>query len=150
MATKAGGALTLAPLISATWTGKANSDWGNSSNWTPRVVPGSGDTASFNAPDGANTTVSLGAGRTINTILFDVVTAGHQTIGSGGIRDQDLTLNDGGAIRVDSPVINDQRINANVILGTDRSVSSTITFTNDSTTASLTIAGNVTGATSGI
>jgi len=136
-------------LISATWTGNANSDWGNSSNWNPQTVPGSGDTVSFNAP--ADTTINLGlGGRTINTILFGVADAGHYTIGSGGIRNQDLTLNDGGAITVDSPVINDQLINANVILGTDQGTSSTITFTNDSTTASLTIAGDVTPSGSGV
>jgi autotransporter-associated beta strand protein len=145
-----GGAVTLAPLISATWTGNVNSDWGNSSNWQPQVVPGSGDTASFNAPDGSNTTVSLGAGRTINTVLFGAMEAGHYTIGIAGLRrNQELTLNDGGAIRVDSPVINDQRIAANVILGTLQGTSSIITFTNNSTTASLTIAGDLTGSTSG-
>jgi autotransporter-associated beta strand protein len=146
-----GGALTLAPLISATWIGDTNSDWGNSSNWQPQVVPGSGDTASFNVPDTANTTINLGAGgRTINTILFGTSESGHFTIGSGGIGNQDLTLNDGGAITVNSPVINDKLINANVILGTDRSTSSIITFTNDSTTASLTIAGDVTGSRAGL
>ena len=35
-----GGALTLAPLISATWTGNVNSDWGNSSNWQPADCSG--------------------------------------------------------------------------------------------------------------
>ena len=68
---------------------------------------------------------------------------------AGAIRNQELTLNDGGAITVSSPVINDQLINANVILGTDQGTSSTITFTNDSTTASLTIAGDVIASTSG-
>ena len=53
-----GGALPLVPLISATWTGAANSDWGNSSNWNPNTVPGSGDTASFNVP--GDTTINLG------------------------------------------------------------------------------------------
>ena len=145
-----GGALTLAPLISATWTGNANSDWGNASNWNPQTVPGSGDTASFNTDGNGNTTISLGrGGRTINTILFGTADTAHYTIGSGGIRHQDLTLNDGGAIIVNSPVIYDQRIDANVILGTAQGTSSTITFTNNSTTASLTIAGDVTGSRTG-
>jgi autotransporter-associated beta strand protein len=144
-----GGALPVAPLISATWTGNANSDWGNSSNWNPQTVPGSGDTASFNVA--GDTTINLGlGGRTINTILFGTADAGHYTIGSGVIGNQNLTLNDGGAITVSGPVINDQLINANVILGTDQGTSSTITFTNDSTTASLTIAGDVTPSGSGV
>ena len=149
MATKAGGALTLAPLISATWTGNVNSDWGNSSNWNPQTVPGSGDTVSFNAP--ADTTINLGgSGRTINTILFGSSEAGHYTIGIAGLRrNQELTLNDGGAITVNSVVVNDQRIAANVILGTLQATSSIITFTNNSTTASLTIAGDVIASTSG-
>ena len=76
--------------------------------------------------------------------------AGHYTIGSAGLRrNQELTLNDDGAIRVESPVINDQRIAANVILGTLQATSSIITFTNNSVTASLTIAGDVTGSTTG-
>lgn len=145
-----GGAKPLAPLTSATWTGNANSDWENTSNWNPNTVPGSGDTASFNAPDGTNTTINLGlGGRTINTILFGTSDSGHYTIGSGGIRNQNLTLNDGGAITVSSPVINDKRIDANVILGTLQGTSSTITFTNNSTTASLTIAGDVVASNSG-
>jgi len=145
-----GGAQPLAPLTSATWTGNANSDWGNTSNWNPNTVPGSGDTASFNAPDGTNTTINLGlGGRTINTILFGTSDSGHYTIGSGGIRNQNLTLNDGAAIMVSSPVINDKRIDANVILGTLQGTSSTITFTNDSITASLTIAGDVVASNSG-
>ena len=137
-------------MISATWTGNANSDWGNSSNWNPQTVPGSGDTASFNNAANGDTTINLGrGGRTINTILFGAADNAHYTIGSGGIRNQDLTLNDGGAITVNSPVINDQRIDANVILGTAQGTSSTITFTNNSTTASLTIAGDVIASRSG-
>ena len=128
-----GGAMTLAPLTSATWTGNGgNSDWGNSSNWQPQTVPGSGDTASFNFSANGDTTINLGLqGRTINTILFSSAGNAHFTIGSGGIRTQDLTLNDSGAITVNSPVILDQRIDANVILGTLQGTSSTITFTND-------------------
>ena len=146
-----GGAVTLAPLTSATWTGNGgNSDWGNSSNWNPNTVPGSGDTASFNSSANGDTTINLGlGGRTINTILFSSAGNAHFTIGSGGIRNQDLTLNDGGAITVNSPVILDQRIDANVILGTLQGTSSTITFTNDSITASLTIAGDVVASNSG-
>ena len=137
-------------MISATWTGAQNSDWGNSSNWQPQTVPGSGDTASFNESANGDTTINLGVGgRTINTILFSAAGNAHFTIGSGVIGTQDLTLNDGGAITVNSSVILDQRINANVILGTSENASSTITFTNNSTTAHLTIAG-ITGTRSGV
>ena len=117
----------------------------------PRLtVPGSGDTASFNSSANGDTTINLGlGGRTINTILFSSAGNAHFTIGSGGIRNQDLTLNDSGAIMVNSPVILDQRIDANVILGTLQGTSSTITFTNDSITASLTIAGDVVASNSG-
>src|SRR5688572_23252816 len=63
----------------ATWTGAANSDWGNSSNWNPNTVPGSGDTVSFNAAGDA--TIILGAlGRTVHTILFGNAGSGHYTI----------------------------------------------------------------------
>ena len=139
--------MTLAPLTSATWTGNGgDSGLGKQQQLAPRsTVPGSGDTASFNSSANGDTTINLGLrGRTINTILFSAAGNAHFTIGSGGIRTQDLTLNDGGAITVNSPVIHDQRIDANVIFGTLQGTSSTITsFTNDSITASLTIAGDV-------
>ena len=91
--------------------GQRNVDWrwwkrglGKQQQLEPETVPGSGDTASFNSSANGDTTINLGAaGRTINTILFSAAGNAHFTIGSGGIGRQDLTLNDGGAITVNSP-----------------------------------------------
>jgi autotransporter-associated beta strand protein len=93
--------------------------------------------------------LDLGAGVTTNTILFDTSSAAAYTIGSGAVGSQSLTLNDGGAITVNSTVTNNQLFNAAITLGTARSTVSTITFTNNSASALLTIAGSITPTTGG-
>src|ERR1700704_630411 len=144
-----GGASSLI-ATSATWNGTTSTAWTLSTNWSgnPLVVPGSGDTATFNNAGNGNTTLNLGLGVTINTVLFDTSSAASYTIGSGAVGSQTLTLNDAGAITVNSTVTNNQTINANVVLGLNRVVS-TYSFTNNSTTSGqlLTVAGNVSLAT---
>jgi autotransporter-associated beta strand protein len=141
-----------APAASATWIGTLSSTWSNLLNWTLGGPPGSGDTATFNNAGNGNTTLNLGTGVTVMTILFDTSSAAPYTIGSGAVGSQTLTLNDSGAITVNSTVTNNETINANVILGTDRSTVSTISLTNNSTTAGqlLTIAGSISPTTAGI
>src|SRR5947207_1789321 len=60
---------------SATWNGgtpAVDGTWANIANWTTGIatVPGTGDTATFNNAGGGFTTIDLGGGITINTILF--------------------------------------------------------------------------------
>ena len=102
-ATIADGGLPLAPLASAAWTGAINAFWRTATNWNPNTVPGSGDTATFNGAGNGNTTIDLLSGVTINTIVFDTASAAAYTIRGGN-----LTLNDGGAITVNSTVTNDR------------------------------------------
>jgi len=137
---------------SATWSGTTDSTWSTATNWTAGGPPGTGDTATFNNAGNGNTTLNLGTGVTVMTILFSTSSAAAYTIGSGAVGSQTLTLNDFGAITVNSTVTNNETINANVILGTDRSTVSTISLTNNSTTAGqlLTIAGSVSPTTAGI
>ena len=136
----------------ASWTGVNGSTWADA-NWSSSPVPGAANnvhTATFNSTGGGQTTINLGAGVTINTVLFETATAAAYTIGSGAVGSQTLTLENGGAITTSSTVTNGQVVNAAVVLGTDRSAQ-TYTISNNATTpaTALTVAGNITGAASG-
>ena len=141
----ADGGLSLAPLASAAWTGAINAFWTTSTNWSPPTVPGSGNTATFNGAGNGNTTINLSVDQvTINTIVFDTASAAAYTIGNRG---DTLTLNNGGAITVNSTVTNRERVLADVILGTDDFTTSTISVTNNSTTSDLEILGDISPST---
>ena len=136
----------------ATWTGANGSTWADA-NWSSSPVPGAANnvhTATFNSAGGGQTTINLGAGVTLNTVLFDTASAAAYTIGSGAVGSQTLTLENGGAITTSGTVVNGQVVNAAVVLGTDRSAQ-THTISNNATTpaTALTVAGNITGAASG-
>ena len=136
----------------ATWTGANGSTWADA-NWSSSPVPGAANnvhTATFNSAGGGQTTINLGAGVTLNTVLFDTTTAAAYTIGSGAVGSQTLTLENGGAITTSGTVVNGQVVNAAVVLGTDRSAQ-TYTISNNATTpaTALILAGNITGAASG-
>ncbi len=133
-----------------TWNGSSSALWSTAGNWT--VVsgiapPGTGDTATFNTTS-ANTTIDLTGGVTVNTILFDTNTAAAYTIGAGAVGSQTLTLNSSGAVTMNSTVANNELFNAALILGTDATAQN-YTFTNNSTTNSLTFAGKITGGSGG-
>jgi autotransporter-associated beta strand protein len=140
-----------APAADATWIGTISSTWSNLLNWTLGGPPGSGDTATFNNAGNGNTTLNLGTGVTVMTILFNTSSAAPYTIGSGAVGSQTLTLNDSGAITVNSTVTNNETINARIVLGTSRSTTSTISLTNNSTTPGqlLTVAGGISPSTAG-
>ena len=136
----------------ASWTGANGSTWADA-NWSSSPVPGAANnvhTATFNSAGNGQTTINLGAGVTLNTVLFDTATAAAYTIGSGAVGSQTLTLENGGAITTSSTVTNGQLVNAAVVLGTDRSAQ-TYTISNNATTpaTALTVAGNITGAAGG-
>ena len=66
----------------ATWNGTTDATWATLGNWagTPAAVPGTGDTATFDNGGNFNTTIDLGTGVTINTVLFDTGSAAAYTI----------------------------------------------------------------------
>lgn len=132
---------------SGTWNGTTDALWSSALNWSSGSVPGTGDTATFDNAGNGKTVVDLGAGVTINTILFDTANAAGYTIGAGPVGSQTLTLNNGGAITVNASVVNSQLFNSNIVLGTD-GTAQTFTFTNQNTAAgkTLTIAGGITGS----
>jgi len=137
-----------ASAASAAWTGTTDALWATTTNWTASPVPGTGDTATFNDAGNGNTTIDLGGGVTVSTVLFDTASAAAYTIGSGAVGSQTLTLNNAGAVTMNSTVANNQLFNSALTLGTDATAQN-YTFTNNSTTNSLTFAGNITGGTGG-
>src|SRR5438105_3398541 len=80
------------------WDGSTDSSWATNTNWAtdPVVVPGAGETATFSlsaATVNNHTTIDLGSGVTIGTVVFDTSDAAAYTIGSGAAGSQTLTLN---------------------------------------------------------
>jgi fibronectin-binding autotransporter adhesin len=133
--------------VNATWNGTTDALWSTTTNWSASPVPATGNTATFNNAGNARTTIDLGSGVTIATLLFDTANAAAYTIGSGGAGAQTLTLNDSGAVTMNATVVNNQRIDANVLLGT--AITGTYTLTNNSLTNSLTFGGTIQGGTGG-
>jgi len=131
-----------------TWTGGSSGVWNTSTNWnaTSGPIPAAGDTAQFNSTSGT-TTIDLTGVATDNSVLFDLASAAAYTIGSGVVNSQTFALSNAGAVTMNSTVAANQTFNANVLLGT--ATASSYTFTNDSTTNTLTFAGNVQGGTGG-
>ena len=132
-----------ARAASATWNGSSNTDWATAGNWSSSLVPGSGDTATFNNTGGSTDIISLN-GITVHSIRFDTSAAAY-TLGSGAANSQILTINNDGAITLDATNASDQLVNAALVVGTNGSTG-TFSFTNNTSTMNLTFAGSVTGS----
>ena len=139
------GALNL-EAASGSWTGAVDANWAEA-NWSATPVPASGDTAIFSGSGSGNTTINLGSGVTILDLLFNTGNAAAYTIGTSPAGSQALSLNNSGAITVNSAVTNDELINAAIVLGTD-ATAQTYTLANNSAKA-LTFAGNIYGGPAG-
>jgi len=131
------------------WTGGTDATWNTAGNWTnsPSAVPTNIDTAKFDGAGGGNTTINLGAGGTAKTVWFTSSPAAY-TIGSGAVGSQTLTLGTSGAVTLDNGVGNNQLFNSVVALGPD-SATGTYIITNNSSSKTLTFAGNVSGGAGG-
>lgn len=133
---------------SATWDGTNDGIWADVGNWVgDATFPGTGEIATFLDGGNGNTGINLGAGVTVASIIFDTASVAGYTIGTGGVGAQTFTLNDTGAVTMNSAVVNNQTFNANITLGT--AVAGTTTITNTSLTNSLNFAGNIAGGTGG-
>lgn len=131
--------ISSASAADATWNGTTDATWATATNWSVNPVPGTGNTATFNNTGGAVDVIDLGAGVTINSLLFDTSNVAAYTIGSGAIGSQTLFLNSGGNITLNNTITQNQLINANVTLNTSA------TITNNDTTNTITITGGITG-----
>ena len=130
-----------AHAANGTWNGSTNDLWSDSTNWSPNTVPGTTNTATFNAPS-INTTLDLDTGVTIGSILFDTGSAPY-IIGNFGPNGQTLVLDPSGAVTVNAGVTASQLFNATLVLDT------AFTVTNNST-ASLTFGGDITEGSNGV
>jgi autotransporter-associated beta strand protein len=124
-----------------TWNGAdgGNVLWSDVDNWAgpPALPPGTGDTAIFDNAGAADDVIDLTGGLTISRIEFKTAAAEAYTIGTGGANSQSFTVDDGGAITMDSLVAADQLINASV------TGSGGLTLGNDSPANKLTAAGTL-------
>lgn len=128
------------------WSGTTDNVFATGTNWVGGTAPATGDTAKFSDGGNGNTTVSLGAGATLNTVLFDTASAAAFTIGSGAVNSQTLTLNNGGAITLNSTIGYNQLFNSSIVLGDDGTTQN-FTLTNNSLVGGLVVAGTITGST---
>ncbi len=105
---------------SANWVGAIDATWADTTgNWsnTPGVVPGTGDTATFNAAAGiGGATIDLGAGVTLTSLIFDTAAVDAYTIGTGPL--QSLTMDPSGSIAMTAAVANSQTIASEVFINT--------------------------------
>ena len=90
-----------AHAASATWSGSAANGnlWETSGNWagSPAAVPGSADTATFDATATSSGVIDLGAGGvTVKTILLSGTTCPSYTFGAGAVDSQMLNFVGGG------------------------------------------------------
>ena len=141
------GGSSSALAASGSWRGTTNASWATTGNWSGASPPTTGETATFNGAGNGNTTIDLGTSGTVGTLLFDSANAAAYTIGSGAVGSQTLTTGNYRSLSVNSTVTNNQLFNANVVLGDSALASHFIT--NASTSATLTLAGNVSGGTGG-
>jgi len=113
-------AVTSSYGASATWNGTTDGLWATTTNWSASPVPGTGDTATFNNAGNSNTVLDLGLGGiSLLSITFNSTAAAAYTIGSGAVGSQTLTLGTGGVTQLTSTVVNNQTINATILLGVD-------------------------------
>jgi len=149
--TQIAGLLLLAGVLnskaaSGSWTGATDSTWAGA-NWTATLVPGAADTATFNGAGNANTTIDLGTGVTVSNLVFNTSLTAAYTIGKGAVGSQTLSFNNNGGITINPTVINNEWIDAAVVLGIDSTAQSYSSFNNSAQT--LTLGGNIYGGPTG-
>jgi len=132
----------------ATWSGATDALWSTAGNWSGSLIPGAGNTATFNGAGNSNVGITVGTISLAN-ITFDTINAAAYTLGatpSAGT----ITFGNGTttAVTMNSAVAANETINADIFLGT--AIASTTTFQNDSTAGTLTLGGTIGGGTGGL
>ncbi|MEI6606879.1 MAG: DUF2341 domain-containing protein, partial [Verrucomicrobiota bacterium] len=116
-----------AHAASAIWSGGAadGNKWATSGNWagSPAAVPGSADTATFNAAAGTGgTVIDLGSGGvTVNTITFTGPNCDAYTIGAGAVNSQSLILNGSGNAGISAGTTFSKQITVNAAITVNNS-----------------------------
>ncbi len=130
LAAAGAGIVSSAHAASDAWDGATDSLWSTATNWaTDTSAPGAGETATFNGAGSGNTTIDLGAGVSVGSVVFDSPSAAAYTIGAGGAGAQTLSLGNAGAITINSGVTTSQTISSNLSL--DSAVNAAATLTNN-------------------
>ena len=142
------GAADVVRATDGTWIGSASANWTNSSNWSASPYPGGDETATFSGAGNNQTTVSVAGQPGIKYVTFDGYGIAPYIIGSGAANSQTLILRDSGVALMTGSAGNSQQFNAAIQLGSD-TAGNNYTFQNDSFAKTLTLAGNVAGASSG-
>jgi hypothetical protein len=125
---------------SGTWTGADNAAWTNDANWSAAPFPSGADTATFSGAGNGHTAVDLEGLPSIKTVVIDSASAAPYTLGLGGLNGQTLVLESSGLVAVTNGVVNAQRVDASVQLGTT-TAAGTYTVMNSCIGSALTLAG---------
>ncbi len=136
----------------ATWNGSNDALWSTVGNWsaTPSPVPGTAQTATFDNSGNGRTSIDLGAGITIRSIVFNTASAAPYTLGAGALDSQQIQFDQTGAsISLGAGVLSDQRIHSRCVLGTTGATAAALTITNNSPSSSLYFNGTLQGGTGG-
>jgi autotransporter-associated beta strand protein len=148
---------SMSPCYAASdsWDGSTDATWATGTNWLlDTTPPGAAETATFNGAGNGNTTIDLGAGVTLGSLVFDTSSVAAYTIGSGAVGSQTLTLGTvGGTITMNSTVAANQLFNSNLALAASTTANNAATYyklTNNSTSNSLTLAGGISASTAGV
>lgn len=130
----ASAALCVPSLAQTVWSGNADNEFNNASNWTPATTPGTGDTAIVDtgspqvASDVAIGALNVGGGNVtitdtgiLTTTQGTTINAGTVSINDGGVLNSDVSLNDGG-LTIDGALnghltLNKGGVNVNGTLG---------------------------------
>ena len=129
------------------WTGAANAMWTNNANWSGSSHPTTSQTATFNGAGNGFTTLDISGLASVRTNIFTSAGVAPYTLGVGGPNAQTLVMDNNGLIRVTADAGAPQMIHAALCLGIGASAGS-YTFQNDSVVNTLTIAGDIFGASS--
>ena len=132
--------LTPARATNGTWNATGtDGSWNTGTNWSIGSVPTG--TATFNSGSN-NTTITFASSTVIGSVIFDTANVAAYTIGGASPGTGTLTFSSGGAIQMTSTVTNNELFNNNFILAGTLG-GGTLSLDNESTAASLTIAGPV-------
>ena len=137
-----------ANAASGVWNGTVDGYWTNRQNWGASPYPSSGQTATFANGGNSRTVIDVAGLPSIKNVTFTSANVAAYTIGAGGSCAQTLVVDAESAITLDASAANSQVVNANIQLGSDQGATVN-SFRNDSTTRTLTLAGDLLSPTTG-
>ena len=138
----------VARAASGVWNGTTDACWTNSQNWSVSPFPSGSDNALFSNGGNARTVIDVAGLSSIKNITFTSAGSAAYTVGTGGARAQTFAVTVDSTVKLDASAANSQVFNANLQLGPDQGATTNV-FQNDSTTRTLTVAGDLLSPASG-